>query len=497
MADTTSLWQATAPTTTSDPWQDGSRCDVLVVGAGITGVATALELARRGLDVLVVEARELGGVTTSRTTGKVSLLQGGTLAGIRRRAGAEAVAGYLRANRVGQDWWRERVGEGEALQVRDAYTYAVGDRGRRRMVAEHAASVEAGLPVEAVTAAEMEYAVPAQAVLRLRDQLQTHPLLALHALVEEARSLGVRLVEGTRVTEVDAGHPCIVQTDRGVVFAGQVVLATGTPVLDRGLHFARLAPERSYALSYRLPGGAPPAGMYLSLDPDTRSIRSVPVDGEDLLVVGGNGHPVGREPHARARVEGLESWAQEVFPGAERRHLWSAQDYRAEDGVPVVGPLSGDDPTILCASGFGKWGMTNAAAAALALVGWVVDEVPEWAHVYRDRSLAPARLGSLASMNATVAAHLAAGWAGGLTSSLPDQAPPEGCGVVGRDGARLVGCSTVEGRTRSVSAVCTHLGAALSWNDAEASWDCPLHGSRFAADGAVLEGPATRPLDPA
>ena len=62
------------------------------------------------------------------------------------------------------------------------------------------------------------------------------------------------------------------------------------------------------------------------------------------------------------------------------------------------------------------------------------------------------------------------------------------------DGIRPVGVSTVGGTSCTVSAVCPHLGGVLSWNDSETSWDCPLHGSRFTAEGALLEGPAKHGL---
>ncbi|MGD8149584.1 FAD-dependent oxidoreductase [Ornithinimicrobium sp. Y1694] len=518
--DTTSLWQATSTTPDGDPFPVGAAVEVVVVGAGITGVATAHALRARGLEVMVLEARDLGGVTTARTTGKVSLLQGRTLSRIRRAAGAEAVTDYLAVQRVGQQWWRDVVGVGADLQVRDALTYAVTSAGRDRLLREWQASVEAGLPVEAVGAEAIEVDLPlptSQEVvaIRLRDQLQTHPTRALAKVLAQLRADGVTVVSGVRVTGVKVGEPTVVRTDHGDVRAQHVVLATGTPILDRGMQFARLTPERSYAISYRLPDGSPPPqGMYLSTDDATRSIRSVPLArGEDagegsadgaggesageLVVVGGNGHVVGREQDAAAKVDGLHAWSQRVFTGAERLHTWSAQDYRSDDSLPIVGPLVGDDPRILSATGFGKWGLTNGAAAGIALAGWVTGEVPPWAQALGQHRWRPGRVATLAQINATVAAHLAGDWARGLAVPLPDAPPAEGEGVVGRRGVVPVACSTVDGSSRAVSAICTHLGAVLSWNSAERTWDCPLHGSRFDADGSLLEGPATRPLDPA
>jgi Rieske Fe-S protein len=54
--------------------------------------------------------------------------------------------------------------------------------------------------------------------------------------------------------------------------------------------------------------------------------------------------------------------------------------------------------------------------------------------------------------------------------------------------------STVDGTICRLSAVCTHLGGIVTWNSAERSWDCPLHGSRFDAQGRLLEGPAVEDL---
>jgi len=146
------------------------------------------------------------------------------------------------------------------------------------------------------------------------------------------------------------------------------------------------------------------------------------------------------------------------------------------------------------ATGYNKWGMTNSVAAALSLTSLILEGAKPWARELYKTRVAPQDAFSTVQTNASVGVELVSGWLSGLVRTS-ETAPPEGQGTVVRDNARPVGVSTVDGTTRRVSAVCTHLGGVLSWNDAECTWDCPLHGSRFSADGVVLEGPATRDLD--
>lgn len=485
------------PGPASDAWREGAAYDVVVVGAGLSGLATAYLLATRGLAVVVLEARRVGAVATGNTTGKVSLLQGTSLSVIRAQAGAESALAYVQANEAGQQWLLEVLPEGDLLQRRDAWTYAVTQSGRPQVTDELSACREAGLPVEEMESTRTGLPFPTVAAVRLVDQAQVHAGRMLRHLWRGVREAGGEVVEGVRVRGVDHGRPCVVSTDRGSVQGATVVLATGTPILDRGLHFSMLEPKRSYGSAYRVSGEIP-LGMYLSADSPTRSLRTAPTASGELLVVGGNGHPVGK-PDERGMtpselVADLDTWTRTHFPGAERTHRWSAQDYRSPDGIPYAGPIGHGQDNVLVACGYNKWGMTNGAAAALALAGRVVGEPVPWAGVLEGRGFGMKRAKEVATFNATVAARLASGLVRAETTELPD-APPEGTGVVGRDGVKPVAVSTVDGVTRRVSGQCTHLGGVLEWNDAECTWDCPLHGSRFAADGAVLEGPATSDLE--
>ncbi len=493
-----SLWLAThtlLPST--DEFIEGGHYDTVVAGAGITGLTTAVLLAREGQRVAVLEARFVGAVTTGNTTGKLSLLQGTSLSGIRRFHSDKVLQAYVEGNREAQAWLQQYLDDrGVAVQSRPAYTYATTPDGAEAVKKELAAAQVAGLDVEWTTETELPF--PVAGAIVMADQAQFHPMEVLGTLAAELRQRGGRIIEGVRLTGASGSSPVTVETTHGELSADRLVLATGVPVLDRGAYFAKLTALRSYVLAFRVPAGASPIpqGMYLSADEPSRSLRTASSGGDELLIVGGNGHVVGRSDSPQAAVDDLEEWTQHHFPGTQRTHAWSAQDYQSLNRVPFIGKLPRGGGSIWMATGYNKWGMTNGVAAALALTTEILGGSMAWADVLGHRVTKPAGLASAAQLVAGVGAHLVQDWVEAELTALPEAPPAEGAGVVGRVGVAPVAHSTVEGRSCKVSGVCTHMGGVLGWNDAEKSWDYPLHGSRFSPEGTVLEGPATKDLAP-
>ena len=489
-----SPWLATSPAGPEHPELDGDvRADVAIIGGGITGITTALLLTDAVARVALLEADRLGHGVTGHTTAKVSSQHGLIYDRLRSRFGAGTARAYGAANEAALGWIAERVArDGIECDFRRRPSFVYGDD-RSQLESEAEAAAEAGLP--ASLAVDVPLPPEAAGAVRFEDQAEFHVGRYMAALASVLDAAGCDIFERTRAVEVDTDEHCVVKTPGGTVTADQVVLCTHYPFLDRSLAFARVHTERSYALLCRIEG-VPPEGMFISAGSPTRSIRAVPLDGEELLLVGGEGHRTGTGGDTRERYARLEAFAREHWDVRAIEYRWSAQDAMTADGLPYVGRLTPFNERVLMATGFAKWGMTGGTAAASLLADLVQGRENPLRSLFD-----PYRLTLRASAKGLAEDGLQFGlhFVGDRLrrpgrGTIDDLAPGEGA-IVRHEGEKVAAYRGEDGVVVAVSPTCTHLGCQVNFNTAERSWDCPCHGSRFAPDGSVLQGPAVHRLE--
>jgi Rieske Fe-S protein len=228
----------------------------------------------------------------------------------------------------------------------------------------------------------------------------------------------------------------------------------------------------------------------------THSVRTAPyTDGRRLLIVTGGQYKTGTTEDVESHYAELAGWMREHFSVGPVEHRWSTQDASSADRLPFIGRLPNAGDHVWVATGFSAWGMTNGTLAGLMLADLIQDRPNRYADLYDpSRMTVRASAGSFARENVDVARHLVGGM---FRSDVTDaeQLEPGEAGIYHGPHGRMAGYRDEHGGLHIVSARCTHLGCTVAWNDAERSWDCPCHGSRFDLAGAVLHGPAVEPLE--
>lgn len=309
------LWRRPGDTHSS-PLPAGAHVDVAVVGAGFTGLITALLLAEAGRSVAVLEAREVGAGASGATTAKTTLLQGTRLSSLAATHGREVAGDYLAANRFGQEWLREFCAEhGVATHTTSAFTFAATAKGAKQVDEEHELARELGLP----TAFHEHLATPfpTHAAVELPGQFQLDPADLLAALCRATSKAGATITEHARVTRIQPGSRVDLSTSAGELSADRVVLATATPILDKRLATMELVPQRSYLCAFDpSPEAAIPDGMFLSAESPNVSLRTAAREGGTKLLVGGYGHRTGETRSTAEQLTEIENWTTEYFPGA-------------------------------------------------------------------------------------------------------------------------------------------------------------------------------------
>ncbi|NLD68882.1 MAG: FAD-dependent oxidoreductase [Limnobacter sp.] len=493
-----SIWQAAARRLELPALQRDADVDVAIIGGGITGLTVALKLSRAGRTVAVLEAGTIGDGTTGQSTGNLYATIGSRLSALRRKWGEETTREVVAARAGAIDFIESKVGEFGidcefARCAWHLYTPPEALADDALLERELDAAIDAGLSARLAPSAPLPFATGPTLVIV--EQAQFDPLKYVRGLASTIASERCAVYQNTPVTRID-GEAGVVHTDRGRVSASHIVVATHTP---KGSDLANLqvAPYREYALAMRLRSADYPRGIFWSAGDRHHSIRSYRFDDSEYLIVVGERHKTGQADDTVDRHARLEAWARAFFDVATVDLRWSAQGYYSPDELPYIGKSVGSDKVHI-ATGFAADGLTWGTLAGLIIGDEIDGTENRYAERFRPSRLDPAKSAKkLLAEGVNVAREYAVGRFGAVPAAgeAGELAAGEGR-IVKIDDERVALSRDGEDRLHAVSAACTHMGCIVAWNAAEQTWDCPCHGSRFSASGAVIEGPALDALKP-
>ncbi len=466
--------------------------DVCVIGAGVAGLSTAYRLAAEGRSVVVLERAPLGHGETAKSTAHLSNAMDDRYVELERLRGRDdaALAAQSHARAIDEI---ERIVEAEhiACGFRRVDGYLVrGDEPGVDLGEELEAARRAGVSgVRMVDRAPLP-GVDSGPALLFPGQGQLDPARYLAGLARATVRQGGLVHTGSEVTAIEEGEPALVRLRSGATLrARAVVLATNVPIGSQVAMHARLTPMMTYAIAATLDGPASEPVLMWDTDEPYHYVRWAD---DDTLVVGGEDHLTGEGGDVDERYRRLEAWCRARFPvKAGLRARWCGQVIETLDGLAYIGRVPFGGGNVYLATGDSGQGMTHGAIAGMLLADLIQGRESPWSRLYDPSRLHVATLPRLVRRDASMAAHFA-GWLG---PGDPDEPLRPDSGAVVRRGLRHVALyRDAGGVLHERSAVCTHLGCIVAWNEVERTFDCPCHGSRFDGKGQVIHGPAVEPL---
>ncbi|BAU29578.1 glycine/D-amino acid oxidase-like deaminating enzyme [Aneurinibacillus soli] len=472
------------------------KVETAIIGGGISGITTAYLLAKEGVKVALIDAGTLLNGTTGHTTAKITAQHDLIYHELMQTIGKEQAALYYQANTNALHFIKNTVAEHKIecdLTEEDAYIYTNSEEYVSKLHDEFTSYQEIGIDSEYVESIPLP--LQTKAAIVMKKQAQFHPVAYLFSLVRFITEAGGAIYENTTAVDIEEGsQPKIITREGHTITCDNAIICSHFPFYDgSGFYFSRMYAERSYVLGIKIKQDYP-GGMYLSAENPKRSLRYTMMNGEKLVLLGGESHKAGQGICTFKHYEALQAFGAETFDIKEIPYRWSTQDLITLDKIPYIGRLTSNSPNIFVATGYRKWGMTNGTTAALLLKDLIAQRDNPYAELYSpSRFNADPSVKNFIVQNADVAKHLIIGKLEVVFTKAEDLSNDEGA-VVTVNGKRAGAYKDRNGTLHLVDTTCTHMGCEVEWNDGERTWDCPCHGSRFSVDGDVIEGPAEQPL---
>ena len=497
---TVPLWTRKTSTPSGSPLTKDVHADVCVVGAGIAGLSTAYFLVREGRSVVLVDDGRPSSGQTARTTAHLANAIDDRIQHVERLRGTEGARLAVQSHGEAIDCI-ERLCAEERIEADfrrlDSYLFLGENDSAELLEEEFGAALRAGLrDVELLSNAPFG-TVDTGVALRFPRQGRVHPVRYMAGLAEAYLRRGGRFFSHTHVTEVDGSAPTEVHTAEGpTIRAGAVVVATNAPITNRFALQTKMHPYLTYAIAFRAEPGCLTDALFWDTEDPYHYVRLHEDPSGIFVIVGGEDHRMGQASDFDERYRRLEAWSRaRIARLGPVAFQWSGQVYETLDGLGFIGPNPLDVHNVYVATGDSGMGMTHGTLAGRLLCDQIQGRESPWAWLYAPSRKTFGAMTDYVLENANLALQYGDYFTPGDVKSVGEIAPGDGA-IVRRGLTKIAAYRDETGILHECHAVCPHLGGLVRWNSGEKTWDCPVHGSRFAATGRCIQGPAASGLAP-
>lgn len=470
-----SIWDESCKFDKREELKGDIKTDILIVGAGITGILIGYFLKQNGREVVLIDKSEIASGNTRNTTAKITSQHDLIYDTLIKEFGEEKAKQYADANELAIRKYKEIIEERKIdcdFKEVPAYIYSLNEVDK--IIKEVEAAKKLGIDAEFIE--KVDIPLDIKGAIKFNNQGQFNPLKFLKDISKE-----LVIYENTRAIKIEEN---LVSTDKGNIEANHIVIATHYPIMNApGYYFMKMHQERSYVIA--LENVESIKGMYIDYEKQGYSFRSY----KGLLLLGGISQRTGENENGGSYDE-LRKFAKEIYPNSKEKYHWSAQDCITIDGIPYIGRYSNSTPNIYVATGFNKWGMTSAMVSAMIISDFILGNENKFSEIFSpkrfDLSLS---INNIANDLVETAKNFIAQKIS-IPSSEIEHIKNGHAGIVEYNGQKVGVYKDKQGKEFIVSTKCVHLGCELHWNADELTWDCPCHGSRFDYRGNLIDSPA-------
>src|SRR5436309_7252878 len=467
------VWIDDTPIRKFPKLQRNISVDVLVVGAGVTGITVAYLLKKAGSTVALIERERVASIDTGHTTAHLTYVTDVGLQQLVRNFGkdhAQAAwdAGAAAINEI------ERIVEEEGIECEFARVPAYvhgrvgGSLKKEASSLKKEADLAAKLGFDAAYLNSAPYFnLPA---VRFANQAKFHPRKYLRSLVVKIPGSGSHVFEKSAASEFDPKKRRV-KVNRTWISFDRVVVATNNPlvglasIVGATLLQTKLSLYTSYALGARVPSKIIPEALFWDTREPYDYLRIDRHRGFDYIVYGGEDHKAGQEKKTEKAYARLWRRLNKIIPDAQVDHRWSGQIISTPDGLPYIGENSERQ---FVATGYCGNGITFGTVAAMMARDWITERKNPWTDLFAaDRKKIKGATWNYLRENKDYPYYMIKDRvARPEAESVRQLKRGEGM-IIGSCGKRCAAFRDRKGKIYKPSPVCTHLGCLVKWNSAK------------------------------